>query len=119
MFGLTSSITLNTLGPTGPIGPVGHVGLAGIDPNKKLITIFCKKDYGFIKSGQYVNVFSTEIMHFTPSPAHTFLSLQSKDNKMSFHINEEEADEYFIWRSGDLREHKLEILKLHENTDLK
>lgn len=117
MYRLTSSMTFCSSGPTGPIGPVGHVGLAGIAPNKKLVTIFCKKDYGFLKSGEYVRGFFYEHLNADRIP---FFSFLSEDDKMRIYMNDEkEADEYFIWRSGDLREHKLEILKLHENTDLK
>lgn len=101
MFGLTSSIHIQRSGPTGPVGPIG---LAGIAPNKKLVTIFCKKDYGFLKSGEYVRGFFYEHLNADRVP---FFSFLSEDDKMKIYMNEKEADEYFIWRSNDLRHHKL------------
>lgn len=103
MFGLTPSMQIQH-GPTGPVGPIGKSGPVGIPPDKKLVTIFCKKDYGFIKSGQYVSVFFNEFLNADRAPFFQFLS---KDDKMKIYLNEKEADEYFIWKSNDLRHHKL------------
>jgi hypothetical protein len=108
----TSSIggICGTFGVTGSTGLPGSVGLAGIpgfpgkNSDEKLITIFCKKDYGFIKSGQYVKVY---LYSKENNPLGSFISFKSDDGKMSFYLEQKEADEYFVWRSTDLREHKL------------
>lgn len=100
MFGLTPSTHIYP----GPIGHQGKPGPFGIQPEKNPITIFCKKDYGFIKSGQYVNVFFNEHLNADRVP---FFSFHSKDDKMSIYLDEKEVDEYFIWKSNDLRHHKL------------
>lgn len=92
MFGLTSSATTFTLGPTGPVGRVGPIGSPGPHLDEKLVTIFCKKDYGFIKSGEYLNVF---IYKYKSVDLKIYLTIRSEDNKMNFYFNETEADEYF------------------------
>jgi hypothetical protein len=101
-FGVTGSIAPN--GCIGSVGPVGIPGVPGKNIDEKLITIFCKKDYGFIKSGQYVKVY---LYSKENNPLGSFISFKSDDGKMSFYLEQKEADEYFVWRSTDLREHKL------------
>ena len=96
-FGITGSI--GPVGSAGIPGPVGIPGTPGSHPDEKLITIFCKKDYGFIKSGQYLKVFTY--------PGFNMISFRSEDNNMSFNLSEQEADEYFVWRITEFREHKL------------
>ncbi len=103
MSGLTPSMHTQH-GPTGPIGHQGKSGPVGIPPDKNPITIFCKKDYGFIKSGQYVRGFFTE---FLDGDRVSFFHFISEDDKMRIYLNEKESDEYFIWKSNDLRHHKL------------
>lgn len=98
-FGVTGSI-----GCIGSVGPVGIPGVPGKNIDEKLITIFCKKDYGFIKSGQYVKVY---LYSKENNPLGSFISFKSDDGKMSFYLDEKDANKYFIWKSNDLREHKL------------
>lgn len=98
----TSGLT-GSIGAVGTIGPVGIPGSPGII-DEKIITIFCKKDYGFIKSGQYLKV-STPSNNYNKT-----ISFKSEDGNMIFYLSEEDADEYFVWRSNDLREHKLESI---------
>jgi hypothetical protein len=111
-FGITGSSPIGgvcgTSGLTGSIGAVGTIGPVGIPGppgiiDEKIITIFCKKDYGFIKSGQYLKVSTTSTYNKT-------IFLKSEDGNMTFYLSEEDADEYFVWRSNDLREHKLESI---------
>lgn len=98
-FGVTGSI-----GCIGSVGPVGTPGFPGKNIDEKLITIFCKKDYGFIKSGQYVKVY---LYSKENNPLGSFISFKSDDEKMSFYLDEKDANKHFIWKSNDLREHKL------------
>lgn len=111
-FGITGSSPIGgvcgTSGLTGSIGAIGTIGPVGIPGppgiiDEKIITIFCKKDYGFIKSGQYLKVSTTSTYNKT-------IFFKSEDGNMTFYLSEEDADEYFVWRSNDLREHKLESI---------
>lgn len=93
-------LVVGTFGITGSFGHVGDPGTPGYSHDEKLTTIFCKKDYGFIKSGQYLKV-------FTYPSYFNMIYFKSEDNNMSFNLSEQEADEYFVWRITEFREHKL------------
>ena len=95
VIGLTGS--LHVQGPTGSVGGPGVPGPPGIPAEYKEYMFLCKKDFGFIKSGDYTTMLINENPMSVANYLFKAIHLKSKDLLMNFSISRMGLDEHFIW----------------------
>jgi hypothetical protein len=96
-------------GVLGATGSVGGPGISGVDGNDnyKEYLFFCKKDFGFFKSGDYIKM-SIPVSNMNNS-LDFYIYIKSSDDQMSFTIPIKTLNECFIW--GDkLRDKHINIV---------
>jgi len=106
-IGLTGSVGPGVIGLTGSVGSPGISGVDGFINNYKEYLFFCKKYFGFFKSGDYIKM-SIPISNMNKADEF-YIYIKSNDDQMSFTIPIKTLNECFIW--GDkLRDKHINIV---------